>query len=421
VTDPTIMVVEDDTVWRIQLEKMFSRILRGQSKQKQPDESFHPAVRAFPTATEAIEYLRTRPEDRSNSKPKVEIMSLDLNLGRHGGGTGLDVLRAAVQNGQKFATIAISGYAGDDDFREQLTNTEYRELQSLRVKVESITNCECIVFQKHTTEHFGDAAVQVRRIEEDLISRSSGNVLRQMQAKLRESIADLNGKCFCLHFRLPKALYEPCTGDWVAATVLTERSRLNKLGVWTGVFTPLDEDAVQTDILARLLFLTKPKSYFAGISLQDQVISPLPEVDWLSPQPRKPQLTPGEAFLLLQLIGQRWEVQTSRIRSNVAANTGNEAVTWDRPGASELQIVGLRQPTLLGWTGKGSVQNNGDSLIVERKVDGRENKPLKTNASRLHKKLRQMLGGVEYPVITSDEFTFHLATIGQVFVHRAKT
>jgi len=422
--DPIIMVVEDDSEWRFELAQMYSRILRGQRKRKNADADFHPAVHTFSTAREAIEFVKKRPGDRSNSKAKVDIMSLDLNLGRNQGGTGMDVLKAAVSNGEKFATIAITGFASDDDLRDQMPEKEYQGLQALRDKVERITKCECIVHHKHDVDRFGDVPTQVSRIESDLVSRCSGNVLRNMQAKLRETIADLNGKCFCLHFKLPNELYRPCPGDWVAAAVQKNRLLLNQLSVWKGVFHPLDEDSTQTDVLARLLFLATPGKYLAGVSLQEDPTQPLPEDAWLSPQPRMPNLTPREAFLMLQLIAQGWETRTSESR-RPAVTSIRDATYQDEPPPSELQISGLIRPTQLGWAKGDSkcVHDNGEPLSVERFTDSptgrREDGALKTNASRLHKSLKEMLGGVDYRVISATDTSYELSTFGQVFIHRS--
>jgi CheY-like chemotaxis protein len=423
--DPIIMVVEDHAEWRLQLAQMYSRILRGKSNRKNADSGFHPTVHTFSTAQEAIEFVKKRPGDRSNSKSKVDIMSLDLNLGRNQGGTGMDVLNAAVANGQKFATIAITGYASDDDLRDQMSDAGYQSMQSLRTKVEAVTKAECVVYHKHAIDRFGDIPTQIGGIESDLVSRCSGNVLRNMHAKLRETIADLNGKCFCLHFKLPKDLFLPCPGDWVAASVLKNRSMLNQLSVWKGVFHPLDEDATQTDILARLLFLVTPGKYLAGVSLQEDPTQPLPEDAWLAPQPRVSNLTSGEAFLMLQLIAQGWALRSSGSR-RIGASRLEDAYSLDEPTSSELQISGLIRPTKLGWAkgNKKSVHENGEPLSVERFVDslaGRtDDGALKTNASRLHTSLKEMLGGVDYPVISATDTSYELATFGQVFIHRAK-
>ncbi|MEO1528100.1 MAG: hypothetical protein AAFX06_21930 [Planctomycetota bacterium] len=365
-----------------------------------------------------MDYLRSSSNGQSRATNKVDILSLDLNL-RDNEGHGLDVVKTAVENGQKFATIAISACADDDELRAQLTEKEYLELQSLRPKVEAISHCPCIVEPKLSTERFGDASMQVPRIEANLISRSPGNPLRELAKKLRESVADLNGKFFCMHFELPEIHFRPCSGEWVAASARMERSRLNKLGVWKSVFHPLDEYSSQLDIVARLLFLTKPKSFFAGLSLQETIEKPLPKKQWLCPQPLVKNLTKGQAFLLLQLIAQNWAAQ-SHSGGTTPVRSLEDAIATPQVDVSGIEICGLREPTVLGWKGNRSVHSNGESLSVDRYVDGKEDGTLKTSKSRLETSIKGMLGDVEYDVIECLENTYNLMRPGQVFIHLKK-
>lgn len=415
--DPLVMVVEDESVWRTELAMMYSRILRGQSKHRHADSTIHPAVFTFATAKEAIDYLKASSRVQSRAVRKVDILSLDLNLKRSGG-NGFDVLKAAVENGQKFATIAISGFSDDDDFRDQLSEEQYKELQSLRSKVESITRCECIEEHKHPKDRFGDEREQVARIEQNLVSRAKGNILRSLASKLRESIADLNGHFFCMHFALPTTLYQPCEGDWVAASARRQRARLNRLGIWRGVFCPLDEECTQADLAARLLFLVKPKNYFVGLSLQTTLEKPDPSESWLIPRPRGPKIPPSQAFLMLQLVMQGWVNQAAP--SPVMPATVHAAAAELRHDAGNLlEISGLLKPTNLGWKKKGSVHRNEENLDVVRIVDGKEDGALKTRKHHLEKGLKQALGDVDYDVIECLENTYMLKRPGQVFIHRA--
>lgn len=390
---------------------MFSRILRSQSYHKSPDTTIHSSVITFATAKEAIDYLKT-----SKGHRKVDVLSLDLNLKRTGG-NGFDVLKVAVANGQKFATIAISGFAIDDEFRDEIGESQYRDLPSLKVKVEHITNCECIQENKFSSERFGDAREQVPRIERNLISRSSGNLIRNLANKLRNNVSDLNGQFFCMHFKLPELLFRPCPGDWVSGSVRRQRNLLNKLSVWNGIFHPLDDESTQLDLVGRLLFLVKPGNYLSAITLQDQVEEPDLKSKWQLPNQQFSGLPPSQAFLLLQLIAQGWE-SSSRNQSQFRPSAIEEAIVSEQPSVGTIDLSGLINPTAFGWQQKGSVHCNGESLAIARFQDGKEDGALKSRKCHLEKAMKEMLGGVEYDLIDCLEQTYALKRPGQIFIHK---
>ena len=411
-TEPVVVVVEDNDEWRDQLVMMYSRLLRGYKNHG--DSSYHPSVKYFATAKEAIEYFKSKSNGRSNSKPKVDILSLDLNLGK--GGHGFDVLAAAVNAGQKFVTIAVSGFANDKDLHNQL-GKKSADLIHLETKVSEMTKAKCVLFAKHIQD-LGSVPDQANAIEKKLRSSVHGNsnVLREWCAELRNTAADLNGKMMCLHFVLPPELFcAESPVDWVPG-VITRKTRpyLASIQAWHATFEELDEHADGSDLLTRLLFLiTEGTNYLEGISLQSKSdlidastgthSDPPPTNKWLVPRRGVKKLTPRESFLLLQLAFKKQAQggSTARIPVGHVDEDGNlQNVRLQDSGVTdELIVSGLLDGKHLKRA-NGDLLGNGDSLMIERFVAGKEDGALKSTKSLLNKKLRDILG-VEYDLISA--------------------
>lgn len=432
-----VVIVEDNATWRNELALMYSRIL---SDSKEVTD-YHPSVRTFATAREAIEYFKPKPGERSNASPKVDVLSLDLNLGRDGGGTGLDVLKSAVNAGQKFVTIALSGFASDTDLHEQL-GSKKSHLIELETWVASQTKARCVVHRKDPL-CLGTECQQVKALEKRLCSQVHGNsnVLRVWTAALRQTAAELNGKCLCLHFELPKLLMEPSTEAWLPG-VLTRATRphLSKIGAWSSSFEPLDGNSTSSDLLTRLLFLVSSgKNYQTGLSLRlkhelidpdtGRHAAPLSSEEWICPRKGEgiEAFTPRESFQLTQLVFQK---QLEQIRESFVPKAqyskageldlGNVAGRTTMP-TNELMVSGLlvgKRLSLPDKKQKGLL--NGDSLDVERYVDGEEVAAVKSTRSILNSKLKTILG-VNYDLITSIDDPFRTYTLqlpGFVYIQR---
>ena len=432
-----VVIVEDNTTWRNELALMYSRIL---SDSKEVTD-YHPSIRTFATAREAIEYFRPKPGERSNASPKVDVLSLDLNLGRDGGGTGLDVLKSAVNAGQKFVTIAVSGFATDEDLHEQL-GSKASHLIELETRVASQTKAKCFVHEKKS-ERLGSVGQQAKALEKRLRAQVHGNsnVLRDWTAALRQTAAELNGKCLCLHFELPKLLMEPSTETWMPG-VLTQATRphLSKIGAWSSSFEPIDGNSTTSDLLTRLLFLiSSGKNYQTGLSLRlnhelidpdtGRHASPLSSEEWICPRMDEGilALTPRESFQLTQLVFQK---QLEKPRDNLVPKAqfskDGELDLGNVAGRStmqtnELMVSGLLVGKRLSLPDKKQKGlRNGDSLDVERYIDGEEVAAVKSTRSILNSKLKTILG-VNYDLITSIDDPFRTYTLqlpGFVYIQR---
>ncbi len=435
-----VVIVEDDANWRHELALMYSRML-SDSKEVT---GYHPAIRTFATARETIEYFKPKPGERSNASPKVDVLSLDLNLGRHGGGTGFDVLTSAVNAGQKFVTIAVSGYGTDTDLHDQLgSKTSY--LIELETRVASQTKAKCIVHEKKS-EKLWSIDKQTKALEKRLRNEAHGNsnVLRDWTEDLRGTAADLNGKVLCLHFELPKELMGGRSGSWVTgALTSTTWDSLNKISAWHYIFEEIDHNSTQSDLLTRLLFLITPKkNYQTGISLRpigeliDQTsgkfAAPLPKKDWICPRKGNCNysLTPRESFQLTQLIFQKMLTnpnQESECKLSNAVYKDGE-VDYENVAAPpsmpkfDLVVSGLLNGNTLTTPARKSLKN-GASLEVERYVPKKsggfkESAAVKTTRCELNKKLKDILG-VNYDLITAVDApsrTYKLQIKGCVYI-----
>jgi hypothetical protein len=419
-----VVIVEDDDVWRHQLALMYSRILSN----LKAVEDYHADIRTFASANDAIEYFKPKRGERSNARPKVDVLSLDLNLGREGGGTGFDVLNAAVNAGQKFVTIAVSGFGDDKDLHEQLGDEGTSNLLKLETRVASQTKAMCLVHEKKK-ESLWSVEAQVQALEERLRSYVHGNsnVLRVWTDALRKTAVELNGKCLCLHFELPKVLMAPSTQSWIPG-VLTRATRtyLSEVGAWNSNFEPLDENSTPSDLLTRLLFLvtSEKRNYHTGLSLRlnhelvdsvtNQYTPPLSKEEWIFPRPRegiKKGLTPRESFLLLQLLFQK------RFERNSQASISKVAYGEDRrlefgyvaerqtALAQELKVSGLLYGRVLQLPG-GNYIGNGESLRATWETGAIKKPKIHNHASNLNTKLQEILG-VSYPLIKSVDTPFN--------------
>lgn len=432
-----VVIVEDNNNWRHQLALMYSRIL---SDSKEVTD-YHPSIRTFATAREAIEYFKPRPGERANATPKVDVLSLDLNLGRDGRGTGLDVLQFAVNAGQKFITIAVSGFATDEDLHEQL-GSKASHLIELETRVAAQTKAKCFVHEKKN-ERLGSIGQQAKALENRLRSQVHGNsnVLRDWTAALRQTAAEFNGKFLCLHFELPKLLMEPSTETWTPG-VLTRvtRPHLSKIGAWSSSFEPIDGNSTTSDLLTRLLFLvTSGKNYQTGLSLRlkhelidpqnGQHAAPLPKGEWICPRKGEgiKSLTPRESFQLTQLVFQKQLEQTREIfvpkaqfSKDGELDLGNVAGRSTMT-TNELMVSGLLDGKRLSLPDKKQTGlRNGDSLNVECYVDGEEVGAVKSTRCLLNTKLKTILG-VNYDLITSVDQPFKTYTLqlpGFVYIQR---
>jgi hypothetical protein len=423
-----VVIVEDNATWRNELALMYSRIL---SDSKDVTD-YHSSIMTFATAREAIEYFKPKPGERSNASPKVDVLSLDLNLGRDGGGTGLDVLKSAVNAGQKFVTIAVSGYGVDTDLHQQLGTKETERLIELETRVAAETKATCFECKKEN-EDIWPVPEQVKALEKKLRAQVHGNsnVLRDWTKALRQTAVELNGKCLCLHFELPKALMEPSTEVWTPG-VLTRATRphLSKIGAWNSSFEPIDGNSTPSDLLTRLLFLiSSGKNYQTGLSLRlkhelidpdtGRHAAPLPKTEWICPRKGegKESLTPRESFQLTQLVFQKQLEQTSesfipraQFSKDGKLDIGNVAGR-STMATSELMVSGLLEGKKLSLPDKKQkALSNGDSLDVERYVDGKEVAAVKSTRCLLNKKLKTILG-VNYDLIVSIDQPFKTYTL----------
>lgn len=430
-----VVIVEDNATWRNELALMYSRIL---SDSKEVTD-YHPSVRTFATAREAIEYFKPKPGERSNASPKVDVLSLDLNLGRDGGGTGLDVLKSAVNAGQKFVTIAVSGFAVDKDLHQQLGKKETARLIELETRVAAETKARCLSHEKK--DETWPIPAQVKALEGKLRSQVHGNsnVLRDWTEALRQTAAELNGKCLCLHFELPKELMEPLTETWVPGLLTrTTRFHLSKIGAWTSIFEPFDESSTASDLLTRLLFLICDReNYQTGLSLRQnyEIINPetgrhavpLSSDKWVCPRPRDgiKALTPRESFLLTQLVFQKQLEQTSE--ANVPKATFGKDGEIDFGNLAErkttltqeLEVSGLLNSRKLRLP-NGDFIGNGESLRATWETGAKRKPKIHNHASNLNSKLQEILG-VSYPLVTSVDTpfnTYKLQLPGFVYIQR---
>ena len=163
-TDPVVVVVEDDPEWRHELGMMYTRILSG--PKETTSTTYHQLIKFFATAQEAISYISRRTGERDKSKPKVDVLSLDLNL-KPRNGDGMDVLNAAVDAGERFVTIAVSGFASDEEYQSRSDNKKLRELES---NIVNKTKRQCVVHHK-LNPNFGTVAEQVASLERLLRSK----------------------------------------------------------------------------------------------------------------------------------------------------------------------------------------------------------------------------------------------------------
>lgn len=213
--DPIIVIVEDCSTWRRELARMYTSILRGASAQKS-DGSFHKNIKTFATIEEALHFLEEK--KRSNGRSQFDILSLDLRLGGSNDKlsgkkdtSGVTFVDKAVEYGNQFVTIVVSGAHDDSEFKNRLSAD--KQMQNRFYRLESVlqekTKCKVFRFSKYNKRE-RSIKEQVRDIEEILRSKTKakGNPLRTLAKELREpSGADFNGKCICLHFRLPQELY----------------------------------------------------------------------------------------------------------------------------------------------------------------------------------------------------------------------
>jgi hypothetical protein len=437
-----IVIVEDNFEWRHELALMYSRVLSNSTEAT----SYHPSVKTFATAREAIEYFKPMPGERSNASSKVDILSLDLNLGRDGGGTGFDVLKSAANAGEKFVTIAVSGFATDEDLHEQL-GAQKSHLIELETRIASQTKAKCLVHEKKS-ETLGSVSEQVRALEKRLRSQVHGNsnVLREWTKALRNTAAELTGKCLCLHFELPKDLMGPSTEPWVPG-VLSRSTRpyLAKIRAWSSSygFEKLDENSTASDLLTRLLFLvTSKKNYQSGLSLRKlhELIDPdtgrhappLPSQEWICPRLGEgiETLTPRESFLLTQLVFQKQFEQSrgssipkAQFKDDGDLDLGN-VTGRSTMQSSDLVVSGLLDGKRLNVPNKKQVGlRNGDSLNVDRYVDRKEVASVKSTRSILNSKLKTILGA-NYDLIASVESPFKTYTLqlpGFVYIQAEAT
>ncbi|MCM2374578.1 response regulator [Aporhodopirellula aestuarii] len=405
--DPIVVIVEDNNEWRLELTKMYSRILRGETNSRKPDPTKHQSVFAFSTALEALEFLRTKARGDRAPKSQVDILSLDLNLKHESGGTGVDVLKRAVALGNKFVSIIISGYADDDELAEQLGTKEYGRLLSLEAFATGLTRCPSFSWDKKKNFSVVD---QVKAIETILVSKyPQGNVLRSLAADLQSpSVADLNGKTLCLHFELPSELVKPSTKRCFD---LRDWEEVDQMSMWSGVFKrrhPDDEFEFDlSDMLTKLIFLADPPKpgagqkypkYVAGLSLQDDVATPAKKEDWLTSSPD--DLTPQECVFFLRLIASQ--------------EPGRASGKQEKPQTSEAQVVPILPELVItgledqsGWTGKNhskdkpKIYRPGDSLVVRLRDNAEDSRSqaMATAISRLNTKLKRLLGNVNFDVV----------------------
>ena len=431
-----VVVVEDNDIWRDKLRLMYTRILFNDPNATDP----HPDVKGYSTAVEAIQYFKSKSGERSNARPKVDVLSLDLNLGREGGATGIDVLNSAVNAGQKFVTIVVSGYATDEDLHEQMEldgKTSY--LIELETRITAITKAKCLVHPKLKVSPKFPISAQAKALEKRLRSYVHGNsnVLRDWTESLRGTAADLNGKILCLHFELPKELIDGRNGSWVMGAL---DSSLNKISAWHNIFEKIDHTSTVSDLLTRLLFLiTAKKNYQTGLSLRcisevyddaaRKYSPPLPKKEWICPRTGIKSLSPRESFQLTQLVFQRMLTpnENSECKLSKAVYTDGE-VDYKNIAAPasipkfDLEVSGLLNDYKL-TTPAGVSLSNGASLEVDRKKgaitkSGKLANKVVSTRSILNNKLREILC-VDYDLVTavdSPSETYKLQIAGCVYI-----
>jgi hypothetical protein len=412
--DPVVVVVEDDPNWRLALGLMYSRILRGVSKKA--DETMHPSVKMFATAQEAISYFKAKCDGRSKNRSKVDILSLDMNLGKGLGGTGFSVLKEAAGAGQAFATIIISKFASDTDLHEQL-GKKTKLLVGLETNVTNITKARCEVEPKYD-EALGSIADQVKAIETKLRAKVHGNsnVLRTWRKELRNTAADLNGKSLCLHFVIPKLSFQPCSVAWVpGSNTQKTRKYLDTIGVWQHDFVAMDSSA--SSLLTRLLYLVTncENKYLSGLSLTSEMdlvnretgdtVDPLPADKWICPgEGTVSNPTAREVFMLLQLEFQRRLGVGERPKKTQgeSVETAKARSSSHYPGL-EVSGVLTTKPLLRP---DGSAMKNGDSLDVDRDSgDEDRDNTVKQAKFQLNKSLKEILK-VDYDLISAIDEPF---------------
>lgn len=444
-----VVVVEDDELWVHELVLMYSRILSKNPKAT----DYHKDVVICRTANHAIQYFKAKPGERSNASPKVDVLSLDLNLGRTGGATGLDVLKSAVNAGQNFATIVVSGFANDNDLHQQLgSKTSY--LVDLENRIANLTKAKCLVHPKLSTDIFGSITQQANALMKKLENQVHGNsnVLRVWTEDLRGTAADLNGKILCLHFELPRDLFESPNDlrgrqreSWVmGALINTTLDSLNKISAWHTTFGKIDHTSTDSDLLTRLLFLiTAGKNYQTGLSLRPiddlvdfktgKISAPLPKEQWICPRKGNGinSLTPRESFQLTQLVFQEKLISSGNSECKLPNAVYKDGeLDFENVAAPpskqffDLEVSGLCNGRTL-TTPAGKSLSNGASLDVERYVKNQSGKLVESKAAKatrciLNRKLKNILR-VNYDLITAVETpskTYKLQIPGCIYIQR---
>lgn len=457
-TEPIIAVVEDNPVWQDELGLMYSRILRGQSNHENPCTDIHQNVKCFSTAKQAISFLKRKPGDRKNAKSKVDILSLDVNLRSSDKATGLTVLRKAVEEGNKFVTIGISGLADDDDLKNQISDREYDGIQAFEAWISLKTNCKSFYYPKRDISR-RSVKDQVRDIEKTLLSKvKHGNILRLLAEELRvSSAADLNGKYLCLHFRVPRTLYG--IGD--AVVDASQAAKLAKLNIFREHFLQQDLETNVSALLTRLMFLADPgrrhrrygarsgkHPFFIGVSLQDDPSEPDPEDAWLTNRQGAKIPSEGEIRDLLCLMARKWDASETDEApwKRWAIKTYDTAMAADSAIEEDLFITGIR-PNSDGsratgstasivepppsWSGsRDFIYANGQSLALRlqpasqgRDADNtimKQNQTIKTRISRVRKMITDLVGHETIDPIVEVDKAYYLVVPGQVFIHKGE-
>ena len=342
ITEPRILVVEDEPMWRRELSMMYCRVLRRTSLAKggqiaacrecsrfkdclpsarRPDpmnetvDNLHSDVVCLGDGEEAIRRLRLEPD-------KFHVLSLDLNLAsQHVGSartgiTGLDVFDEAVNAQHLITVIAITGVARDSELPKLLTEDESARILTLEGELRDKLDGAYLFFNKMAEEGYGSVQQQVRQIERQIPKEKLLDLI-----KTREAVQERKDpSTLCLFFCLPEEYFDEICfrkSDKCVAFDRFSYSRLNSIELWQDdIFGPDDFDVQAT----RMLRLLVNFPLVIGRMTGDRPARGLQSVQFGTRR-----LEPRQQELLTELLIREFEGSSSQ-RTERGAETGTNVV-----------------------------------------------------------------------------------------------
>lgn len=278
ITEPRILVVEDDACWRRELSMMYCRVLRGTSLVKKgliaacreclwfdscfpspthpklTDEAvdnLHDDVVPIGGGVEAIRLLRAQPN-------RFHILSLDLNLAsQHAGpnrmgAIGLDVFDEALKSQDCIAVIVITGAVRDVELPTLLTGGESDRIATLQRELRDKLGGAYLWFDKWDESFRGDVSKQVRDIERALDKSELLNLIDVRMASLEQK----GELVLCLYCCLPEDCFPQRNGRPLMNCIPFHRAffpHLNQINLWQQILQDEHDFDVHADDMFLLL------------------------------------------------------------------------------------------------------------------------------------------------------------------------